>query len=213
MSINITIRVAKSDDHDAVLNFIREHYYKEEPITISHPEPGHTVDDEIFSMSHIEHDTILMAFNNDNDEIVGILIAGPIEEGDADAMLEDSKNSSKKWGDIMKFLAYIEKKADVLGKFNVDKALHCHILTSHQKYRGNGIGQKLTEYCFENGRNMNYKLMSVDCTSVFTINIAERCGMECISTVTYDEYNEILGERLFQPREPNLEIKTFVKKL
>ena len=211
MSINITIRVAKSADHDAVLNFIREHYYKEEPITISHPEPGHTIDDEIFSLSHIEHDTVLIAFNSD--EIVGILIAGPIEPGDADFMLENSKNSSKKWGDIQKFLAYIEKKADVLGKFNLDRALHCHILTSHQKYRGNGIGQKLFEYSFENGRNLNYKLMSTDCTSIFTIKIAENLGMECISTVTYDEYNEILGERLFQPREPNFEIKTFVKKL
>ncbi|KAL7042231.1 hypothetical protein ACKWTF_001076 [Chironomus riparius] len=213
MSINITIRVAKSADHDAVLSFIREHYYKEEPITISHPEPGHTIDDEIFSMSHIEHDTILMAFNSDSNEIVGILIAGPIQAGDADTMLEDAKKSSKKWSDILKFLAFIEQKADVLGKFNLDRALHCHILTSHQKYRGNGIGQKLFEYCFENGRDLNYKLMSVDCTSVFTIKIAERCGMECISTVRYDEYNEILGECLFQPQEPNVEIKTFVKKL
>ncbi|XP_070509270.1 arylalkylamine N-acetyltransferase-like 2 [Chironomus tepperi] len=213
MSINITIRVAKSADHDAVLKFIREHYYKEEPITISHPEPGHTVDDEIFSMSHIEHDTILMAFNSDNDEIVGILIAGPIELGDADVMLEDAKKASKKWGDILRLLAYIEKKADVLGRFNLDTVLHCHVLTSHKKYRGNGIGQKLFEYCFENARNLNYKLMSTDCTSIFTTKIAEKCGMECISTVTYDEYNELLGERLFQPQEPNFEIKTFVKKL
>lgn len=213
MTMDIAIRVAKTSDHDEVLKFIREHYYKEEPITISHPEPGHTIDDENFSMSHIVHDTVLIACDVNQNKTVGVLIAGPIEAGDADAMLENSKNSSKKWGDIQQFLAYIEKKADVLGRFNLDRGIHCHILTVHQEYRGNGIGQKLFKYCFENGRNLNYKLMSVDCTSIFTCRIAERLGMECISTVTYDEYNEILGEKLFIPREPNFEVRTFVKEL
>lgn len=211
MSKNIFIRVAKNSDYDAVLNFIRKHYYKEEPITISHPESGHTIDDEHYSMSHLAHDTVLMAIDSDNEQLVGVLIAGPIEAGDADEMLENAKNSSKKWGDISKFLAYIEKKADVLGKFNLDKALHCHVLTVHQDYRGNRIGQQLFEYCFVNGRKLNYKMMSTDCTSIFTIKIAERCGMDCISTVTYDEYADFIGEKLFQPKEPNLEIKTFVK--
>lgn len=213
MSINVTIRVAESSDYDAVLTFIREHYYKEEPITISHPEIGHTSDDENFTMSHIAYGTCLIACSAENKEIIGVLIAGPIEHGDADLMLESSKNSSKKWGDIQKLLAYIEKKSDVLGKYNLDKALHCHVLTVHQKYRGNRIGQKLFDYCFQNGKNLNYKLMSTDCTSIYSIKIAEKLDMTCIFTTTFDEYNKYLGENLFQPKEPNGVIKTFVKHL
>ncbi|KAG5675580.1 hypothetical protein PVAND_005474 [Polypedilum vanderplanki] len=213
MAKNISIRVAKIENYDNVLNFIRKHYYNEEPITISHPESGHTIDDEKFSMSHIVHDTVLMAIDDQSSETVGVLIAGPIEKGDAIEMLKNAEKSSKKWSDIQKFLAYIEIKADVLGKFNLEKALHCHVLTVHQDYRGNRIGQRLFEQCFENARKLNYKLMSVDCTSIFTIRIAEKCGMDCISTTTYDEYNQSIGEKLFLPKKPNLEIKTFVKKI
>jgi N-acetylglutamate synthase-like GNAT family acetyltransferase len=213
MAKNISIRVAKDDDCDAILTFIREHYYKEEPITISHPEAGHTVDDEAFCMTHVVHDTVLVAIDGESAALVGVLIAGPIVPGDADEMLRNAEKSSKKWSDIQKLLAYIETKADVLGKFNLERALHCHVLTVHQAYRGNRIGQRLFEQCFANAQKLNYKLMSVDCTSIFTNQIAERCGMNCISTVTYDEYNEFIGEKLFQPREPNFEIKTFVREI
>jgi arylalkylamine N-acetyltransferase len=210
---NISIRVAKSDDYEAILDLIRKHCYEEEPITISHPIPGHTVDDENFSMSHIVHDTVLLAIDDESEKIAGVLIAGPIYPGDADEMLKSAEKSSRKWGDIQKLLAYIGKKADVLGKFNLDKALHCHLLTVHQAYRGNRIGQGLFEQSFENARKLNYKLMSVDCTSVFSARVAERCGMECISAVTYAEYNEAIGEQLFRPQKPNLEIKTFAKRI
>lgn len=208
---SISIQVAKSSDYDSILDFIRQHYYQEEPITISHPEKGHTADDEKFTMSHIGHNSTLMAIDNETNKIVGVLIAGPIEHGDAEEMLRDAEKSSKKWGDIQKLLAYIEMKANVLDKFNLNRALHCHALSAHQDYRGNGIGQRLFEEWFIIAQKLNYKLVSTDCTSIFTAKIAERCGMMCVSTVTYDEYNESIGKQLFVPKAPNFDIKTFVK--
>jgi arylalkylamine N-acetyltransferase len=214
MAKAISIRVAEASDYQAVLELLQKFYYKEEPITISHPEPGHTKDDEEFTMSWIPHKTVLVAVDDETGKIVGALNAGPIEHGDADAMIEDAKTAdTKKWRDIMLLLAYLEKKADVLHRFGFERALHIHALGVDSSYRGQKIGEKLFAACFDSGKHLGYPMVSTDCTSVFSINIAERLGMECIETTTYSEYNESIGEDLFKGIEPNTSIKTFVKLL
>lgn len=212
MAESITIRVALPSEYDAVLSFLRDYYYKEEPITIFHPQPGHTKDDEEFTMSNIKHGTVLIS--TDGDRITGAIVAGPIEHGDADAMIEAAKTTeTEKWRDISLLLAYIEKKADVLHRFQLPTALHVHALGVHHDYRGQKIGEKLFNSCFDNAKRLNYSMVTTDCTSIFSIKIAERLGMECVSSVTYDEYNASIGEDLFKPQEPNLEVKTFIKRI
>lgn len=213
MAKSISIRVAKDSDYDTVLEFLREYYYKEEVITITHPEPGHTKDDEDFTLSHIKYESVLIATDDNSGTIAGALVAGPIEPGDADAMEEAAKTTeTKKWRDISLLLAYIEKKADVLNRFQVPKALHVHAVGVHHGYRGQRIGEKLFDACFTNAKRLNYFMVTTDCTSIYSIKIAERLGMECVSSVTYDEYNRKINEDLFRPIEPNVEIKTFIKK-
>lgn len=214
MSKNISISVAKDDDYEVTIAFLREFYYKEEPITVAHPEPGHTKDDEKFTMSPMPFETILIARDADTGVIVGALSAGPIEHGDADKMIEDAKTTeTEKWRDISLLLAYIEKKSDVLNRFSLEKALHIHALGVHHGYRGQGIGVKLFDACFENAKRLNYPMVSTDCTSFFSAKIAERVGMELVSLATYDEYNKTIEMELFSPTEPNSVIGTYVKKI
>lgn len=207
-----SVRVAEESDYDEILEFLREHFYKEEPLTLAHVEPGHTKDDEEFTMSHIIYKTVLLAIDNESGKVVGAIIAGPVEN--ANNSLESSELcKTKKFSDISKFLAYVEKKADVLGKFNLEKAVHCHALGVHRDFRGNKIGQKLFESFFEHGKVLNYQLISVDCTSIFSMRICEQLNMDLVSSVSYDEYNKEIGEEIFKSIEPNTEIRTYVKKL
>lgn len=212
MAKTFSIRVATSDDHDDILDFVREHYYKEEPLTLSHPIPGHTKDDEDFTMSHLKHQTVQIATDEESGKIVGVIVAGPIEPGDADAMIEAAKTTeTKKWRDISLLLAYIEKKADVLRRFDKSIGLHVHALGVHSQFRGHRLGEKLFNSCFDNAKRLNYSMVTADCTSIYSSRIAEKLGMESVSLMTYDEYNESIGEKLFQPTEPNVSIKTFAK--
>lgn len=214
MSKKISVRVAESEDYDAILELLREFYYTEEPITVSHPHPGHTRDDEAFTMSYIPSGTALVAFDEENGRIAGALVAGPVEPGDAEAMVEEAKiTETEKWRDIMLLLAYIEKKANVLERFKIDRALHVHVLGVHPDYRGNRIGDRLFSSCFENAKRLNYSMVTTDFTSTFSIKIAERLCMKEVSSVTYDEYNKILGKELYKPKAPNFEIKTFIKRI
>lgn len=214
MAKEISIRVAKSCDRDAISDFLSEHYYKEEPLTNSHPQQGYTKDDMDFTMSHLKHDTVLIATDNESGEFAGVIVAGPVEPGDADAMVEMAKKTeTRKWREISFFLAYIEKKSNVLERFNLPTALHVHVVGVHKDYRGQRIGEKLFSSCFENAKRLNYPAVTADATSVYTIKFCERLGMECVSLVTYDEYNKTIGESLFRPREPNFEIKTYLKRV
>jgi GNAT superfamily N-acetyltransferase len=213
MAKSISIRVATKSDYDDVIGLLREYYYKEEPITISHPEPGHTKDDEAFTMGFFDTESILIATDDETGTVVGALNAGPIMPGDADLMVEEAKTATtKKWREIMLLLAYLEKKADVLQRLQIPKALHIHALGVHREFRGQRIGEKLFNFCFDNAKRLHYPMVTTDCTSIYSIALAERCGMERISSVTYDEYNKSIGEDLYQPKAPNFEIITFVKK-
>lgn len=216
MSTNkISIRVIKEEDHDMAMELFREAYYREEPLTLSHPTSGHTKDDEVFTITaNFKHGTCLVAVDEENGKFAGVLSAGPIEHGSADELIEAAKTTeTEKWRDISLFLAYIEKKADMFSRFNISNAVHIQAVGVHRDYRGQRIGERLFKFCFENARKLNYPMVSADCTSIYSMKMAERCGMVHVSSVTYDEYNEIIGRKLFHPVEPNLTIKTFVKHL
>lgn len=215
MTPKISIRVARSGDHDALIEFLREYYYREEPLTLSHPIHGVTIDDERFTMQNLKYGTVLIACDENADgKIAGAIVAGPLEHGDADKMIEDAKTTeTEKWRDISLFLAYIEKKADVLNRFHLESCLHIHAVGVHQGYRGQKIGEKLFAACFENGLKLKYRLVSVDCSSIYSIKICVRLGMENVQHTTYDEYHDKLGRKLFTPTPPNMEIQTFVKRL
>lgn len=214
MAKQITVRVAVASEYDVILELFREAYYKEEPLTNSHVEPGHTPDDEEFTMSWIKDNTMIIAVDDENGKCVGALSAGPIEHGDADQMIEDAKNAqTKKWREIMLFLAYLEKKADILHRFNLSRALHVHAIGVHSDYRGQQIGERLFKTCFENAKRLSYPMVSADCTSPYSKKIAERLGMQTICIATYEEYNKSVGEVQFKPKEPNFEIKTFAKEI
>lgn len=83
----------------------------------------------------------------------------------------------------------------------------------HSDYKNQGIAKKLFESCFQLAQQRNLKVVCVDCTNFYTSKIAQKIGMELVSTVTFDEYNKHLGTHLFASRPPHNAIRTFVKKI
>lgn len=214
---DIIYRIAKECDRDNVLDFLRIHYYPQEPITIGNLPKHQDSADEEFSVSVISHGASVIAVDlMKNDRIVGVILAGPIEPAEADLMLEEAKqceNDNKKWSEILLLLAYLEKNANIYERYNIKKALHIHVLGVDSQYRGKSIGAHLMQKCFDVGKQLGYPLVSVDCTSIFSIRIAEKIQMECIQTLPYKDYTDKNGRQLFNPPSPHTQIKTFAKLL
>lgn len=207
----ITIKIAREEDANELSEFICDHFNDSEPIQLFHVRKGEVMDPppEDLVKECLESETTLLAYLGN--KLVGVLIAGEINSDVADKDLEYSGNFGPKGVDVFALLSYIGEKADICNRLKIPRCLHLHILSTHTDHLGQGIAKKLFSSCIETGRQKNFPAFSVDCTSFFTAKIAETFGMKCLSTVTYDEYNEKIGEKLFVPSEPHTVIKSYVK--
>lgn len=213
MNSKIIFRTADESERDKVLQFLRQHFFSEEPINNAYPIKDDSMEEE-FILSLLPAGNIILATDTDNSQIVGLASFGEISESYSQESWDESETTTnRKWRDILKFMSHIESKASVCKRFNVTEALHLHGVTVDKRYRGRAIGKSLFNECFRIAQSRNYRLVSADCTSVYSIHIAESVGMECVSTVTYDEYHEKIGDKIFNPIHPHVEIKTFVKRI
>lgn len=207
----IYFKIAESDDYSTIIGFLRNWFYREEPITLAHPIPGHTEDDEEYTMSHLHHKTSLMALERETETLVGVLISTPSKDGDAVQVIRDAR--TRKWFDIARLLAYVEKMSDIPNKFDVNEYLQVLVVAVHSNFRGRKIGQKLFEECFRIAKINRFSLVSVDCSSSYSSIIAENLNMELVSRVPFEDYNKLLCGGFFKVNQPHDVIKTFVKKI
>lgn len=213
MNGEIIFETANESEHDNVLQFLRQHFFSEEPINNAYPIKDDSMEEE-FILSLLPVGNIILAIDSDNKQIAGLASFGEISKSYSQESWDESEaTTNRKWRDILKFMSHIESKANVCERFGVTEAIHLHGVTVDKRYRGRAIGKSLFNECFRIAKNRNYRLVSADCSSIYSIHIAESVAMECVSTVTYDEYHEKIGDKIFNPIHPHVEIKTFVKKI
>jgi hypothetical protein len=207
----IRVKVAREIDFAAIINFLCLHFNAHEPIKKFHvrksepmdPPPTNLIKDCIAS------GTTLMAFSGD--ELAGVLVAGKIDEDVAEKDLKYAEVLRPKGVDIYKFSSFIGAKTNLCERLKISCSLHIHMLSVSSNHQRKGIAKKLFNFCILNGRINRYPAIGVDCTSDYTAKIAESFGMKLISTVTYDEYNEHIGEKLFVPTGPHKDIRSYAK--
>lgn len=214
-SDDILIRVAIESDREAILDFIRHHYYPEEPLTIGNEPNVQSRQDEEFTISVIPHGVSIVAIDSQrNNRIVGAAMVSPIGPSEADETQHEAEHcTDKKWQEILYLLAHLQRKANLYERYGVEKALYVHALGVDRNARGKSIGIKLMRKCMDNGKALGYPLISLDCTSIFSIQMAEKLQMECVGELAYTDYTDANGKQLFRPPPPHTHIKTFAKLL
>lgn len=211
----ILYRVATGSDHDAILDFMRKHYYPEEPLTLGNDPKTQSTEDEKFTASLIPFGATIVALD-ERDQIVGCLSSGPSNADEAASMYKESErieSKDKKWSEILRLLAFLEERANLYERYNITKSLYVSAMGVDRRMRGNAIGSNLLRKCFETGKMMGYPLVSLDCSSVYSIRIAEQLQMECVGQLAYNDYKDSHGRQLFNPPAPHTHIKTFAKVL
>lgn len=218
-SVNsIVYRIATLNDRDNILEFLRKHYYPEEPITNGNePRKQESVDEE-FILSVISDGASIVAIDSVNDEkIVGALMAGHIETNESELILAAAKefelNNNRKWSEILLLVGHISQCANIFQRYNVNKSLQIHAISVDAAYRGKSIGTNLMKKIFDVGKSLEFPIVSIDCTSVFSIKMAERLGMDCVNIQAFEDFRDIKGRQMFNPPPPNTHIKSFVKVL
>lgn len=208
---DIKIKIAREINLTEISDFLCSQFNPYEPIKKFHVRKDEVMDPQPIGLLRdcIGSRTTLMAYKGS--KLVGVMIAGKIDKDVADRDLEYAEGLGPKGADIFELSSYLGEKSDVCSRLKVRCSLQFHILSVHTEHCRQGIAKKLFEFCVANGRSKNYPAFSVDCTSNYTAHIAESFGMSCISTVTYDEYNKHIGEKLFVPDGPHSKIRTYAK--
>lgn len=214
----IIYRVATANDREAILDFLRKHYYPEEPITNGNEPKCQDIADEEFTLSVIADNASVVAVDPQTDgKIIGALMAGPIETDEVhhimDMAAESESNNNRKWSQILLLLGHLAQCSNIFQRYNVDRSLHIHVMSVDTAYRGKSIGTYLMQMCFDVGKSLGYPIVSADCTNVFSIKIAEKLGMDCVNEMAFSDYKDIHGKQLFNPPLPHTHIKSFVKVL
>lgn len=213
MAGEICFRVANESEHETVRQFLRRNFFPEEPINNAYPIKDDSMEED-FILSLLPDGNIIFAIDASNGEIAGLAMVGKITPQYSQESWDESETTNhQKWRDVLKFMSHIESKANVCQRFGVAAALHVHGVAVEQSYRGQAIGKKLFLECFNIAARRHYRIVSADCTSIYSALIAQSVGMECVSTVTYEEYHEKIGDKIFYPTPPHNEIKSFVKQL
>lgn len=211
---NIQIQVATERDAVNILNFKNLYFHNCDPIELAHPEDGHQSSNLAMLIEAIKRESALMAIDESTSAIVGILIGSSIDANEAERIKKAAiEVGDPKRAEIFNFLAYIEEKADFCKRLNIDQCFNVHNLCVHPSYKGLKIASKLFAAIVEIAKLKNFKFICANCSSVFSAKIAENLGMDLVSTVSYQEYNDYLGKTLFVPVPPHEEIKSFVKRL
>jgi GNAT superfamily N-acetyltransferase len=131
----------------------------------------------VFETHHWKFHHFVAIDEEENGKIVGVLAASVTKEGETEKLLHDAETSkNKKWSDIQQLSALIEMKANVLARYNIDKAFHGHAMAVDKNYRGFNIGQELTMFCCKFAAKLKFPLVYGDCTSVYSVKIAKNLG-------------------------------------
>lgn len=214
----IIYRVATENDSEAILDFLRTHYYPEEPITNGNEPKRQDIADEEFTLSVIIDNASIVAVDSlNNGKIIGALMAGLIETDEVhhimDMAAESESNNNRKWSEILLLLGHLAQCSNIFQRYNVNRSLHVHVMSVDTAYRGKSIGTNLMQMCFDVGKSLGYPIVSADCTNIFSIKIAEKLGMDCVNVMAFSDYKDINGKQLFNPPHPHTHIKSFVKVL
>lgn len=205
-------RIANASDTEIILEFLRLHFYPYEPLTNSHRErlDFDPEQDEKFTVTCIDSGTTILALDEQH-KLAGVLLSGSIERDHGQEAVDFP--TKRKWADIWNLLAFVESKADVCNRYDVPKTLHMHILSVASHWRGYSIGMKMMAKCMDVGKELGYLVASIDCTSIYSIKLAQKLDMDCVNTVIYEDYKDADGVQIFQPPKGEKYLKSFCKKL
>ncbi|XP_030566732.1 dopamine N-acetyltransferase [Drosophila novamexicana] len=209
---DLEIRVAAVDDGNRLMEFLHEHYYREEPLTAGCAPPEPDEADEKFLLSNLPHGTCLLMLQHGR--IVAAAVAGPKTADEAAHLFAEAAHlAGSKWGRILGILAIAERDANAFARFNVDRALHVHAIGVDAALRGRALGARLMHALADRGRELNYPLLTVDCTSLYSGRLMKRLGYESINRMPYTDYVDAAGQQLIRPPAPHEFLETFALRL
>ena len=195
---------------DIALEFARENFIKQEPISKSLGMKWTEELEEVWKS--ILHQNLSLMFMNEEDGDPIAFLATRIARCDDKTDIEGIKDQPLK--EFIRYDIFCDQKADFFGHFNTKEAFHFYGLAVAPKYKHRGYARIIINTAIDMIRNFEISpvFVKVEGSSNFSKKIFEGAGMEVLSEVFYDDW-EVDGKKPIQNTGIHKSMKNYGKKL
>ncbi|XP_043662277.1 arylalkylamine N-acetyltransferase-like 2 [Drosophila teissieri] len=203
----ISIRAMRMEDFDEVEAFLAEHFFKQEPLMLIPQEDAKQREvipaEAELHRSLIPQDLSLVAV--DGERIVGVVLAGELLPEDLEREYQEAEHKEVACllDKIHKFLARIERQANIFEHYGVERALYLYMLGVDTSVRRQRVGTRLVEATIELGRQRGYPVVTSTCTNMNSRRLMTALHMECVLSKDYADYKDEHGEIVLRASEPH----------
>ena len=172
------------DRYSDVIDIMANHFVPDEPLSNAFGVVWSKAFEEIV-LSDLKKYLSVMAVSDDTNEVMGIRICGLRTKSDSGDLshIEDEPLRS-----LFTFLAHKDTEVDFFNRYGVSEQFHFLSLGVHAKYRRRGLGGVLLGTCVELAKELGFKAIKGEGTSLFSQRIYEKQGFETAYELPYDEY-------------------------
>ncbi|XP_069676769.1 arylalkylamine N-acetyltransferase-like 2 isoform X2 [Periplaneta americana] len=203
---------ARAADRERILHFLRLYFYTEEPLNVAMGGPPSAADEED-TLALLEHGLSYLVVGCDG-TLLGVVLSGPVRPDEADHMEALAASCGcAKFSKLLRFLAAVERRADVWRLSGATRALSVQALAVLPAARGRGFGLSLLQRTRAAAQAAGYPLFRLDCSSCYSAQLAERLGMQCVHSLPYTQYTDVDGHPVFDIPSPHLEMRTYIQSI
>lgn len=204
---------ATAEHQENIVEFLRQKFYKHEPLNVSIGAPPDRPIDAIPPLQFLSEGKCLLAVSRSERRILGFCANTEIKANADDKITKQIIFTEPTYNTIADFFNKIEGSVDIWKETGADRAVCIRVLGVDPAVYGRGIGRVLMEASCHRARSKGYPLIYVMCTSYYSARIARAMGMQCVYSLPYSEYKDEDGNPVFTPPQPHTEVAVFVQKL
>lgn len=200
-------------DHDEVMSFIEEHYFKDEPLTREMHLNGLCIEEPLkkFVESMVTQGMSVKCIDSlTGKNIVGVSINRLLTPNEAEKIRASASTCVSPYSRrLMEAWALMNSEPNLFKRFNDTEIFDIWLGCVRRDMRNMGIGKKLVKASLCLGRELNYEMASMDCTNKFSSLVAREMGMR----LQWEYPFATVTKKKISCKFPHSHIQVFTKKL
>jgi ribosomal protein S18 acetylase RimI-like enzyme len=207
------IVTAKEEDRESIAEFLRQHFFKYEPLNVCTGCSPNRPISAISPLRFLSQGKSLLAVSRNGRHILGVCVNAEVKRNENTYTTKQMRLAEPSYNKISSFLEKVEASADIWKDADAHHAILMYMLGVDPAAARRGIARALMETSRDKARSEGYQLTWIVCTSHFSAKIARSIGMECVYSLPYSAYKDEDGNPVFKPPHPHTEVAVFVQKL
>jgi len=182
---NGKLAIITPDLYDQAFDILVNHFFPDAPLSKAFGVTWSKVLEKAV-LEDLKTNISICMISKDTEEIMGITVSGIIRK--TDPPLDSSNIECERLKSLLTFMTHKDDEINFFECYNVDEAVHFFTLGVKRKYRRMGLGDRLLAAAVAMSRELGFKAVKSEATSIYSQRIFEKQGFDIVLTMPYDSY-------------------------